>query len=193
MKQRTFVQCLAALAVLTLVWVTWPVAKPRSVERADPLSASTEVTEGPGSLGTMSSASQSANPFWRRMAGGRRRAAPPPREVRVNAAQALAMVNQTPVKLRDLMPVRPGETEKELTAEQYDSRLRRAIEMELTFQAARVQGVELTVAQQRRLEQIAEGHQADLVHYRNYGLSWSSIGPEQVEFEKRLLAAQLKR
>ena len=109
----------------------------------------------------------------------------------MDAAQVLAMVNQTPVQLRDLMPVRPGETEKELTREEYDSRLERAIEMELTFQGARAQGVELTEAQQQRLEQIAEQQRADLEHYKKYGLTRSSLSPEQVEFEQRLLSAQM--
>ena len=109
----------------------------------------------------------------------------------MDAAQVLAMVNQTPLKLRDLMPVRPDETEKALTPEQYASRLQRAIEMELTFQAARVQGVELTTAQKQRLEQIAGHGQSDLEHYKTYGLSWSSSSPEQVEFEQRLLSAQM--
>ena len=109
----------------------------------------------------------------------------------MDAAQVLVLVNQTPVQLRNLMPVAPGETEKVLTYEEYESRLKRAIEMEVTFQAARAQGVELTAAQQQRLKGIAQGNQADLEHYRNYGVSWSSIGPEQVEFEQRLLAAQM--
>ena len=191
MKLKTFVQCLAALAIITLGWVMWPGRKRHSGEQANPPSASTKVTEVPGLLGTMSSESQPANPFWRRMAGESQWATPPLSEVRVNTAQVLAMVNQTPVRLRDLMPIRPGETEKDLTPEQYASRLQRAIDMELTFQAARAQGVELTPAQQQRLEQTAPRHQSDLTHYRNYGLSWSSISPEQVEFEKRLLTAQL--
>ena len=109
----------------------------------------------------------------------------------MSAAQVLATVNRTQIKLRDLMPVRPDETEKELTAEQYAYRLQRAIEMELTFQAARDQGVELTSAQKQRVEQIAPQHQADLEHYKKYGLTWSSISPEQVEFEQRLLSAQM--
>lgn len=101
------------------------------------------------------------------------------------------MVNQTPLQLRDLMPVRTGETEKDLTREQYGSRLQRAIEMELTFQAARAQGVELTEAQQQRLEQIAGSDLLKPEGYENSGLSWTSIGKEQVEFEERLLAAQM--
>lgn len=114
-----------------------------------------------------------------------------PVELRVNTAKVLATVNQTPLKLKDLMPVRSDEIEKELTPEQYAFRLQRAIEMELTFQAARDQGVELTAAQQQRVGQVAEGDKSDLEHYKKYGLTWSSSSAEQMEFEKRLLSAQM--
>ena len=183
MKSRTSVQCLATVVGLTLVWVMWPVAKPSSVERMNPRSASTEMPEEPGWHRTVNGAP--------RMAARSGQIAPPPNETRVNTAWVLAKVNQTPIQLRDLMPVRPGETDKDLTTDEYGSRLQRAIETELAFQAARAQGVELTVAQWQRLEQVGARHQADLDHYRNYGLSWSSISPEQVEFEKRLMAAQM--
>ena len=63
--------------------------------------------------------------------------------------------------------------------------------MELTFQAARAGRVELTAAQKQRVEQVAAGHRAELEHYQQQGLTWSSISAEQVEFEKRLLTAQL--
>jgi hypothetical protein len=69
--------------------------------------------------------------------------------------------------------------------------LQRAIETELTFQAARAQGVELTPAQQQRVDQTGANDQADLEHYKEYGLTWSSSSAGQVEFEKRLLTAQL--
>ena len=110
---------------------------------------------------------------------------------RVDTAQVLAMVNQTPLRLRDLMPVGPRETSKVLSPEQYHSRLQRAIEMELTFQAAHSQGAELTGAQQQRVEQIAGSDRLEPEGYENAGLSWSSVGAEQVEFEKRVLAAQM--
>ena len=203
MTQRTFVQCLAAIAVLALVWVIWPAGKPRSVESAEPPSAATAVTEVRESLETTAPAppSSSAQPFPRPQAEvPSRPAAPSPSETRVdaapveplvNAARVLATVNQSPLKLKDLMSVLPDETEKELTPEQYASRLQRAVEMELTFQASRDQGVELTAAQQQRVEQVAEGDRSDLEHYKKYGLTWSSSNPEQMEFEKRLLSAQM--
>lgn len=192
MKLRTFVQCVAAIAILTLAWVMWPAAKPRSAERPDQSPATTAVIERPGSLPPMAATSPLADSLRsRRMAGPSRQTAPHPGETRVDTAKVLAMVNQTPLQLRDLMPVRPGETERELTPEVYASRLQRAIEMELTFQAARAQGVELTEAQQQRLEEIAGQNQADLEHYKQYGLTWSSSSAEQVEFEQRVLAAQM--
>ena len=200
MTQRTFVQCLAAIAVGTLALALWPGSKPHSVEPPSTAMAVTEVRE---SLETTAPAppSPSAGTLRRAlMAAPSRPAAPSasearvdavPVELRVNTAKVLATVNQTPLKLKDLMPVRSDEIEKELTPEQYAFRLQRAIEMELTFQAARDQGVELTAAQQQRVGQVAEGDKSDLEHYKKYGLTWSSSSAEQMEFEKRLLSAQM--
>lgn len=112
----------------------------------------------------------------------------PPRSIAVT--EVLAMVNRKPVKLAALMPVRPGETEKELTREEYRSRLQRAIDAELISQAARAEGVALTHAQQERLAKIPAKHQADLDRYRSRGVTWSSVGAEQVEFEKQFLTGQ---
>ncbi|HSH14540.1 MAG TPA: hypothetical protein VLD18_00805 [Verrucomicrobiae bacterium] len=85
----------------------------------------------------------------------------------------------------------PGETEVAMTHRQYSFRLRRAIETELTFQAAHAQGVELTPAQQQRVDQTGANNASDLEHYKQYGVTWSSGSAEQVGFEKRLLTAQL--
>src|SRR6185295_4313178 len=105
MKQRTFVSCLAAMAMLTLTWVMWPAGKPRSVGPTVPQSAPTEVTEDTRSLRTRASASQSAS-SWRRplIADPSRQTAtaPPPNDARVDAAQVLAIVNQTLLQLRHL-------------------------------------------------------------------------------------------
>lgn len=111
--------------------------------------------------------------------------------VRLVPDQVLATVNKEPILLRHLMPVAEGETENVLTPEEYGSRLQRAIDIEVVFQAARNAGVELTEAQQKRRDAIAAGSQAELAHYQKYGLSWSTTGPVQVEFEKRLLSAQM--
>lgn len=100
------------------------------------------------------------------------------------------MVNRTPVKLEALMPVRPGEKDKEMTREEYRSRLQRAIDAELISQAARAEGVTLTKPQQERLAKVPEKYRADLERYRSVGVTWSSAGPEQVEFEKQYLTDQ---
>ena len=78
-----------------------------------------------------------------------------------------------------------------MTAEEFESRLNRAIEMELTFQAAVVRGVDLTPPQKKRVEGIAQKHQAALQEYRKQGVTWSSVTAVQVEFEKRLTSALL--
>lgn len=76
-----------------------------------------------------------------------------------------------------------------MTPEDYDSRLNRAIEMELTFQAAAAQGVDLTPEQKKRVDGVAQRHEATLQEYRKQGVTWSSVTPAQVEFEQRLTSA----
>jgi hypothetical protein len=109
----------------------------------------------------------------------------------VRVDEVLARVNETPLQLRDLTALSPGETEIAMTPRQFSSRLRRAIETELTFQAARAQGVELTPAQQQRVDRTGTDNVSDLEHYKQYGVTWSSVSAGQVEFEMRLLTAQL--
>ena len=76
-----------------------------------------------------------------------------------------------------------------MTPEEYDSRLNRAIEMELTFQAAAAQGVDLTPEQKQRVDGIAQKHEATFQEYQKQGITWSSVTAAQVEFEQRLTAA----
>ncbi|MBI3853155.1 MAG: hypothetical protein HY298_23130 [Verrucomicrobia bacterium] len=111
--------------------------------------------------------------------------------MRVSATQVLGRVNGKLIQLKDLVPVQPGETEKSMTPEQYQSRLERAIEAELVFQEAGRQAVGLTPQQQQRLDKIAQDHAATLEEYKKQGISWSSVGAAQLEFEKRLLSAQM--
>lgn len=73
----------------------------------------------------------------------------------------------------------------------YESRLNRAIEAELTFQAARSQNVNLTDEQQQRLQHIRDKAAADTQAYRSQGMLWTSIKPEQLEFEERMTSALL--
>lgn len=184
MKPPTLIQTLAAIAILALVWTAWPAAKPQAGHASTPLAA-TEVSGSPRPTANGPSPSSAAG---LRRAGQSRETAPP-RNVR--ADEVLASVNETPIQLRDLIALSPGETEIEMPPRQFTSRLQRAIETELTFQAARAQGVELTPAQQQRVDQTGANDQADLEHYKQYGLTWSSNSAGQVEFEKRLLTAQL--
>lgn len=200
MKKRIMIQLTAEMAALVLAWMLWPAGKPHSIEQVqqppapnvEQRTASTVVAEAPESSNTTAPAPTPAKSERRVLTTSRPQpAARRPSEVRVDANRVLASINQTQIQLRHLMAVQPEETEKELTAEEYESRLERAIEMELTFQAARDQGVQLTPAQQQRVEQIAGGSKADLEHYQKFGLTWSSSRPEQVEFEKTVLAAQM--
>jgi len=61
--------------------------------------------------------------------------------------------------------------------------------MELTFQAAAAGGVDLTPEQKRRVDGVAQRHEASLQEYRKQGVTWSSVMSAHVEFEKRLTSA----
>ena len=111
--------------------------------------------------------------------------------VRVRADRVLAKVNEQAILLKDLVPLRADEQKQAMTPEEYDSRLNRAIEMELTFQAAAAQGVDLTPEQKKRVEGIAQKHEAILQEYKTQGVTWSSVTPAQLEFEQRLTSALL--
>lgn len=110
----------------------------------------------------------------------------PVSEVRIRADQVLARVNEKVILLKHLVPLPPDEQEQTMTWEEYESRLSRAIEMELTFQAAAAQSVDLTPQQKKRVDGIVQTHQAALQEYKKQGLTWNSVTPEQVEFEQRL-------
>jgi hypothetical protein len=87
-------------------------------------------------------------------------ASEPANVVRVRADQVLANVNDQAILLKHLVPPRPDEQEQAMTSEEYDSRLNRAIEMELTFQAASAHGVDLTPQQKRRVDMVGPRHEA---------------------------------
>ena len=118
-------------------------------------------------------------------------ASQPANMVRIRADQVLAKVNDRAILLKDLVPVRADEQEQAMTSEDYESRLNRAIEMELTFQAAAAQAVNLTPEQKKRVDGLAQKHEATLQEYRKQGVTWSSITSAQLEFEKRLTSALL--
>ena len=113
--------------------------------------------------------------------------------VRVHTGQILATVNNVPITLKDLMPLAPGDmsSEQQIEPDIYESRLNRAIEAELTFQAARSQNVSLTDEQQQRLQQIRDKAAADIEAYKSQGMTWTSIKTEQLEFEERITSALL--
>lgn len=113
----------------------------------------------------------------------------PPNVMRVPADRVLAKVNDQAILLKHLVPLQPGEQEQAMNPEEYESRLNRAIEMELSFQAAAARGVDLTPEQRKRVDGIAQKHKATLQKYRKQAVTWSSVTLGQVEFEKRLTSA----
>ena len=46
--------------------------------------------------------------------------------------------------------------------------------MELTFQAAAIQGVDLTSEQKKRVNRVAQKHEATLREYQKQGILWNS-------------------
>jgi len=49
--------------------------------------------------------------------------------------------------------------------------------------------VDLTPEQKRRVDGIAQRHEATLQEYRKHGVTWSSVTPAQLEVEQRLTSA----
>ena len=111
--------------------------------------------------------------------------------VRVRADRVLAKVNDRVILLKDLVPLRTDEPDQAMTVEEFDSRLNRAIEMELTFQAAAAQGVDLTPEQKQQVDGIPQRHEATFQEYTKQGVTWSSLTAGQLEFEQRLTYALL--
>jgi hypothetical protein len=118
-------------------------------------------------------------------------AAQPSSVMRIRADQVLAKINDRAILLAHLVPLAPDEQERAMTAEEYESRLNRAIEMELTFQAAAARGVGLTLQQSKRLGSIARKHEAAFQAYSQQGITWSSLTAAQLEFEQRVTAARM--
>lgn len=121
------------------------------------------------------------------------RPAPEQPVVDVPGDRPLATVNNQPIILADLVPVRAGDQGKpvQMTSEEFQARLNQAIETEVTFQAAREQGVSLNDDQKGRLAAIRAQRQADIEHYRSQGMMWTSITDEQVNLTERYIEARM--
>ena len=188
MKRPTpFQYSAAAIIGLTLASVLWFTRTPARLETAAAPADQTQAARPTRPTAAGTEDPLSGKPRIRDAS----QTAPGVDVVRLTPDQVLATVNKEPIQLRHLMPVGENEAENVLTPEEYASRLQRAIDIEVVFQAARNAGVELTEAQQKRRNAINAGSQAELAHYQKHGLSWSTNGPGQVEFEKRLLSAQM--
>lgn len=116
-----------------------------------------------------------------------------PRVVNVPAYATLAMVNGTPLTLKDLVPLPAADDGMSVSMEsdEYRARLRDAINTELTYQAARKGGIELTEEQKAVVDSIRARKQADIEEYRKQGILWTSVTEEQVAFQQRRVAALL--
>lgn len=111
--------------------------------------------------------------------------------VKLQAGQVLATVNQIPITVADLVPMPAGQADVTLDPAEYDARLTKAVQAEVTLQAARRQGVSLQPAQQDRIAAIAQRHADTLARYKEQGVTWSSVTPEQIALEERQVAASV--
>lgn len=111
--------------------------------------------------------------------------------VKLQAGQVLATVNQIPITVADLMPMPAGQTDVTMDAAEYDARLTKAVEAEVTLQAARRQNVSLQPAQQDRIAAIAQRYADDLARYKEQGVTWTSVTAEQIALEERQVAASI--
>jgi hypothetical protein len=111
----------------------------------------------------------------------------PGKVVTIRPGQVLATVNGVQITLKDLIPVRGDHAEAIMTEEEFEARLARAIDRELTFQAAANQKLELTPVQQASLDRIRADYDARL---KDTAVKWSSVTPEQIEFEVREMTAR---
>jgi hypothetical protein len=106
--------------------------------------------------------------------------------VRIKPDRVLATVNGVAITLKDLIPL-PKEkagSEQMLSAEMYDFLFNRAVEREVTFQAAQAQNAELNDSQKQRLAELrAQSERKDPAVFDN--LHQSS---ENLDFEQRDLA-----
>ena len=185
MKSRTIlITGIALLTLLAPAWLLWRGQDDGGSAGAP--SGSAPTGRQPGLPPARAAASTPVGPHARPHAARRL-----PATLRVDAAHVLATVNQTPLQLQHLMYLSPGETQAELTHEQFNSRLERAIGIELTLQAAQAQGVTLTEVQQQRVARLDLQNEAGIDDYRHIGVSWSSVGGEAVAFEQQLLVAQI--
>jgi hypothetical protein len=111
--------------------------------------------------------------------------------VRLRPGIVLATVNQIPLTLADLVPVTRGQGEVVMDVAEYELRMAKAVEAELTMQAARSQGVGLDLAQQERVAKIAQRHAEDVAKYKEQGANWSSVTPEQLAYEEQQMAVNI--
>lgn len=105
--------------------------------------------------------------------------------VRIKPDRVLATVNGVAITLKDLIPL-PKEkagSEQMLSAEMYDFLFNRAVEREVTFQAAHAQNAELNDSQKQRLGELrAQSERRDPAVFDNLHQSSENIDFEQRDF-----------
>ena len=115
--------------------------------------------------------------------------------VEVTADQVLVTINNQPIRGQDLVAMGATGQPVRTSPEMYAFLLDRAVERELTFQAAHSQGVTLDEEQQRRLVEVHAQREADLTNNLNgqivQHLNLPGSVEDQIAFETREAESQL--
>ncbi len=112
--------------------------------------------------------------------------------MRLQPGQMLATVNGRALRLADLMPIEPHDVaEHEFDLEVFKSRLERAIDLRLTFDAALAEGVNLRPEQEAAVDRVRQSYADAGARAKSKGLQWTSTTEAQIEFEQSLTHALL--
>jgi hypothetical protein len=102
----------------------------------------------------------------------------------LHPGQALATVRGKALTLADLVARPAGSREPvEMSEEDFQARLERALLDEVTFQAARAQGLEVDAVHQAQLERVRAARARDRGQAQALGATWSSETDEDLALE----------
>jgi len=185
----------AALAVTVIAAIAVSLHKqsatPPVAGRADPIPVAGTIQTKAAPVSAPAPAPQAEPP---QPAEGGVTAAEEP-SVEVKADQVLVTINSQPIRGQDLVAMGATGQPVRTSPEMYEFLLDRAVERELTFQAAHAQGVTLDEEQQRRLVEAHAQREADLKNDLNGQLVQQLNLPgsveDQIAFETRDAESQL--
>ena len=189
MNRRTLLGLVGLAGLSVLVWITVQANRPA-------LPPNTLVKDAPSQAGPSLSTEEPLNPKPPADPSAvvlpvtnvvAENAGQPNETVRIKADQVLGSVNGVSLTLKDLVPISPEKAgmEQVMSAEHFEFLLKRAVDREVTYQAARSQGVELTDELKERLAE----HRASSSSSEEGTFDTLQRGVENTEFQQRDLAA----